>query len=207
MVTIDRSTRRTPPSLVGTALGGLLALALAGCGATATSGPATPGASAAPAAAASAAPATAAASVAAPASAAASPAASAVGESGASGHVCDLVSAGEIQSLTGATSVTVLGGAGNASVCVWQLTPDGLVSVQVYAGSDAVAGAAVWAGFQANPSVPGVGSDARFDPSGTYLLVKVGAGYAQFSVILAAVADHKPATINLAKLVVPKLGG
>jgi len=207
MVTIDRSTRRTPPSLVGTALGGLLALALAGCGATATSGPATPGASAAPAAAASAAPATAAASVAAPASAAASPAASAVGESGASGHVCDLVSAGEIQSLTGATSVTVLGGAGTASVCVWQLTPDGLVSVQVYAGSDAVAGAAVWAGFEADPSVPGVGSDARFDPSSTILLVKVGAGYAQFSVVLTAVADHKPATINLAKLVVPKLGG
>jgi hypothetical protein len=206
MATIDRFTRRTPSSLAAAAFSSLIVLVLAGCGAAATSGPATTGASAAPAAAASAAPASAAASLVAPASAVASAAASAVGGSGASGSVCDLVSAGEIESLTGA-KVAASGNAGNPTVCEWQLTPDGIVSVEVYTGSDAAAGAAVWAGFQTNPSVPGVGSDARFDPSGTILLVKVGAGYAQFSVVLAAVADHKPATINLAKLVVPKLGG
>jgi hypothetical protein len=49
MVTIDRSTRRTPSSLAAAALGCLLAVALAGCGAAATPGqgttaaPATPG--------------------------------------------------------------------------------------------------------------------------------------------------------------------
>jgi hypothetical protein len=48
MAIIDRSTRRTPSSLAGAALGGLLALALAGCGASATPNPVASAASTAP---------------------------------------------------------------------------------------------------------------------------------------------------------------
>jgi len=118
MTTNRRSNRRTPSSLVATALGGVLALALAGCGAAATPNPVAPAASTAPGAA--------------PSAAVAAGGGSGSGTTAVPKDVCALLSAGELQSATGIAfdagkSVAVTGGLG----CEWD-AKTGLVSVNVF---------------------------------------------------------------------------
>src|ERR1035437_479963 len=141
------------------------------------------------------------------------PAASAAAAGGAAGSVCSLVSANDLQSLTGATSATVVSdlgaGTGNSS-CIWQLQPSvtRAAIVEVWTGASAELEAPVWARFQADPAVTGVGDEAHWDTLNGALLVKVGTGYASFSVGAANDGSvDQTATTNLAKLVVPKLGG
>jgi hypothetical protein len=141
------------------------------------------------------------------------PAASAPAAGGAAGSVCSLVSANDLQSLTGATSATVVSdlGAGTGdSSCMWQLQPSvtRAAIVEVWTGASAELEAPVWARFQADPAVTGVGDEAHWDTLNGALLVKVGTGYASFSVGAANDGSvDQTATTNLAKLVVPKLGG
>jgi hypothetical protein len=78
--------------------------------------------------------------------------------------------------------------------------------VEIWTGASAGFEAPVWARFQAMPAVSGVGTEAHWDAATGKLLVKVGAGYALFSVSPNGSADETAST-NLAKLVVPKLGG
>jgi Protein of unknown function (DUF3558) len=196
MATVDRSTRRTPSSLAAAAIGGLLALAVAGCGAAATPSPVAPAASTAPGAA----------PTAAASSGTAAPSAPAA--SGSAGSACNLVSASDILSLTGATSATVITDTvdvmGHAG-CSWALKPGaGGVVVSTWTGAAATDFAAEWSSaIQAYTAVSGVGDEAHWDGTGE-LWVKVGGEYASFQVGLAF---DETITINLAKLVVPKLGG
>jgi len=130
---------------------------------------------------------------------------------GVTGSVCNLVSASDLQSLTGATSATVISdlgaGTGDAS-CMWQLKPGvGAAIVEVWTGASAELEAPIWARFQTDPAVTGVGAEAHWDAATGKLLVKVGAGYALFSVGAANGSTDETASTNLAKLVVPKLGG
>ena len=135
---------------------------------------------------------------------------SAPAASGATGSACSLVSASDLQSLTGATSATVISdlGAGTGDAqCGWQMKPGaGGALVEIWTGASAGFEAPVWARFQAMPAVSGVGTEAHWDAATGKLLVKVGAGYALFSVSPNGSADETAST-NLAKLVVPKLGG
>lgn len=135
---------------------------------------------------------------------------SAPAASGATGSACSLVSASDFQSLTGATSATVISdlGAGTGDAqCGWQLKPGaGGAMVEIWTATSAGFEAPVWARFQAMPAVTGVGDEAHWDAATGKLLVKVGAGYALFSVSANGSADETAST-NLAKLVVPKLGG
>jgi len=129
---------------------------------------------------------------------------------GVTGSVCNLVSASDLQSLTEATSATVISdlgaGTGDAS-CMWQLKPGvGAAIAEVWTGASAGLEAPIWARFQTDPAVTGVGDEAHWDAATGKLLVKVGAGYALFSVSPNGSADETAST-NLAKLVVPKLGG
>jgi hypothetical protein len=78
--------------------------------------------------------------------------------------------------------------------------------VEIWTATSAGFEAPVWARFQAMPAVTGVGDEAHWDAATGKLLVKVGAGYALFSVSANGSADETAST-NLAKLVVPKLGG
>lgn len=130
---------------------------------------------------------------------------------GVTGSVCNLVSASDLQSLTGDTSATVISdlgaGTGDAS-CMWQLKPGvGAAIVEVWTGASAELEAPIWARFQTDPAVTGVGAEAHWDAATGKLLVKVGAGYALFSVGAANGSTDETASTNLAKLVVPKLGG
>jgi hypothetical protein len=130
---------------------------------------------------------------------------------GVTGSVCNLVSASDLQSLTGDTSATVISdlgaGTGDAS-CMWQLKPGvGAAIVEVWTGASAELEAPIWARFQTDPAVTGVGTEAHWDAATGKLLVKVGAGYALFSVGAANGSTDETASTNLAKLVVPKLGG
>lgn len=130
---------------------------------------------------------------------------------GVTGSICNLVSASDLQSLTGATSATVVSdlgaGTGDAS-CMWQLKPGvGAAIVEVWTGASAELEAPIWARFQTDPAVSGVGAEAHWDAATGKLLVKVGAGYALFSVGAANGSTDETASTNLAKLVVPKLGG
>ena len=130
---------------------------------------------------------------------------------GVTGSVCNLVSASDLQSLTEATSATVISdlgaGTGDAS-CMWQLKPGvGAAIAEVWTGASAGLEAPIWARFQTDPAVTGVGDEAHWDAATGKLLVKVGAGYALFSVGAANGSTDETASTNLAKLVVPKLGG
>ena len=146
-----------------------------------------------------------------PASASSGAVASAAPPAGAAtGSACSLlVSADSLQSLSGATSVTFKGGGGQAgfSLCHWDLNPDvGEAEVTVFSGATAAAIAGAWTQAQAMPGVSGVGDEAHWDASTNELVVKVGAGFATFHVAGPGIKDPETATINLAKLVVPKLG-
>ena len=79
--------------------------------------------------------------------------------------------------------------------------------IQVWIGPSAAVEEGTWAQFQAKPGVSGVGVEAHWDVSANWLLVKIGAGYALFSVVGASVTDPAAASISLARLVIPKLGG
>jgi hypothetical protein len=130
---------------------------------------------------------------------------------GATGSACNLVSASDLQSLTGATSATVVSdlGAGTGdALCAWDLKPGlGAAAVTVLTGASAEQEAPIWAQFQTDPAVSGVGAEAHWDATKGMLLVKVGAGYALFSVVAANGSTDELAATKLAKLVVPKLGG
>lgn len=123
---------------------------------------------------------------------------------------CTVVSVSDIQSLTGGTSVKLASeeeaGSGIA-YCDWTFDPFGQIAVSIYTGPNAEAvGGGVWALFKANPAVSGVGDEARWYAAGQVLVVKFGAGYAQFGVI-GGVNDPRATAIRLAKLVLPKVGG
>jgi hypothetical protein len=93
---------------------------------------------------------------------------------------------------------------------MWQLQPSvtRTAIVEVWTGASAELEAPIWARFQADPAVTGVGDEAHWDTLNGALLVKVGTGYASFSVGAANDGSvDQTATTNLAKLVVPKLGG
>jgi len=129
---------------------------------------------------------------------------------GVTGSVCNLVSASDLASLGVGTATVVsdLGaGTGDAS-CMWQLKPGvGAAIVEVWTGASAELEAPIWARFQTDPAVTGLGAEAHWDTLNGALLVKVGTGYASFSVGAANGSTDELDTTKLAALVIPKLGG
>ena len=107
-----------------------------------------------------------------------------------------------------ATVVSDLGaGTGDAS-CIWRLLPGGGAAiVEIWTGATAELKANVWAAFQTDPAVTGLGFEAHWDAGSGKLLVKVGAGYALFSVGAADGSTDELDTTKLAALVIPKFGG
>ena len=132
------------------------------------------------------------------------------GGAGGSGSVCEVASTADVRAIAAAASAEVLVDTGSVSdvgACVWQLGPSGTAMIQVWIGPSAVVEEGTWAQFQAKPGVSGVGAEAHWDVSANWLLVKIGAGYALFSVVGASVTDPAAASTSLAGLVIPKLGG
>lgn len=143
-------------------------------------------------------------------SAAASTASAPPAAGGASGSACNLLTASDIQSVTGAASATVIGdkpGLTGDNVCVWQLPGAGNVILDVWTGAAAANNAADWALVQGDAAVSGVGDEARWDANNGKLDVKVGTGYADISVGAADGSADQAAATKLAKLVVLRLGG
>jgi hypothetical protein len=133
------------------------------------------------------------------------PSASAAGQ--APDSPCAKVSTDDVESVTGATSITFsTAGSDDDIACDWLTTPDGLVIVEVFSGVSAqVEDAGAWPLFQKDPAVDGVGDEAHWDPSGKLLLVKDGDSFVLFSVGMTANPNDQSATVTFARLVEPKL--